>query len=149
MDDQFRSLFWSVKHTQWTLPDTPVVLSGDANVWWPEFHLGWERPRDRFFPNIHELLEGCGLSQKPFCVAVNMVFISEECVTEYFLLFTKEMVVALSHLVAQRSDLITFYVTSLLWCCKVSISMFGMHRAQLLFQLSGIGNHHFLLPVQN
>ena len=68
VDDQFRSLFWqelvaSVKHTQWTLPDTPIILSGDANVWWPEFHLGRERPRDRFiFPYIRELLEGCGLS---------------------------------------------------------------------------------------
>ena len=97
MDDQFRSLFWqelvaSVKYTQQTLPDIPIVLSGDANVWWPELHLGRERPRDRFiFPYIRELLEGCGLSlRNPFArathvagAALDMVFISEECVTEH------------------------------------------------------------------
>ena len=64
MDDQFRSLFWqelvaSVKHTQRTLPGTRVVLSGDANVCWPEFHLGRERPRGRGLRGV-----GC-LSETP------------------------------------------------------------------------------------
>ena len=81
--------------------------------------------------------------------ALDMVFISEECVTEYFCC-SPRMVVALSaHLVAQRSDLITFYVTSL-FLRYYKVSMFGMHRAQpILFQLSEIGNQYFLLPVQN
>ena len=60
------------------------------------------------------------------------------------------MVVALSaHLVAQRSDLITFYVTSL-FPQYYKVSIVGMHRAQpILFQLSEIGNQHFLLLVRN
>ena len=53
-----------------------------------------------------------------------------------------------AHLVAQRSDLITFYVTSL-FLRYYKVSMFGMHQAQLLFQLSEIENQYFLLPVQN
>ena len=69
MDAPFRTRFWeelvvaSVRHTQRTLPGAPIVLSGDANVWWLAFHLGRERRRDRVvFPFIHELLEGFGLS---------------------------------------------------------------------------------------
>ena len=72
-----------------TLLGTPIVLSGDANVWWPECR---ERPRDRFVsPYIRELLEECGLSiRNPLArathvagAALDMVFISEECVTEH------------------------------------------------------------------
>ena len=145
-----------MKHTQRTLPDTPIVLSGDANVWWPEFHLGRERPRDRFvFPYIRELLEACGLSlRNPLRVPrTSLELRSTWCsfrrsVLLNILLFTTEMVVALSaHLGAQRSDLITFYVTSLF---LRYLKVIGMHRAQpILFQLSEIGNQYFLLPVEN
>ena len=46
----------------------------------------------------------------------------------FWTLFTKEMVVALSaHLVAQRSDLITFFVTSL-FLQYYKVSMFGLFR---------------------
>ena len=47
-----------MKHS---LPDIAghSVLSGDANVWWLEFHLGRERPRDQLIvPCIRELFEG-------------------------------------------------------------------------------------------
>ena len=50
MDAQCRTRFWeelvaSVRHTQQTLPATPIVLCGDANVWLPEFRLNRERQR--------------------------------------------------------------------------------------------------------
>ena len=162
MDDQFRSLFWqelvaSVKHTQRTLPDTPIVLSGDANVWWPEFHLGRERPRDRFiFPYIRELLEGCGLSlRNPLArtthvagAALDMVFISEECVTEHFIVHQGDGCCSLSPSCcpALGSD---HFLCHFFFLRYYKVSVFGMHRAQLLFQLSEIGNQYFLLPVLN
>ena len=65
---QCRTRFWeelvaSVRHTQQTLPATPIVLCGDANVWLPEFRLNRERPRDHVvLPYVSELLDGCGLS---------------------------------------------------------------------------------------
>ena len=53
----------SVRHTQQTLPATPIVLCGDAIVRLPEFRLNRERQRDHFvFPYVSELLDGCGLS---------------------------------------------------------------------------------------
>ena len=67
MDGQCRTCFWeelvaSVRHTQQTLPATPIVLCGDANVWLPEFCLNRERQRYLVFPYVSELQDGCGLS---------------------------------------------------------------------------------------
>ena len=49
MNAHFRTRYWeelvaSVRHTQRTLPGVPIVLSGDANVWWLAFHFGLIAP---------------------------------------------------------------------------------------------------------
>ena len=62
-DDSSRIQVASVRLVARVFPVYPFLLSGDANVWWPDFCLGRTRSCDRvIFPFISELIDGCGLA---------------------------------------------------------------------------------------